>query len=133
DAFRTFAEDVGRFAAGSYVLDLTDRMTIGRESSHEVYRLLHEALALPDRGAPVEPLLRAFELHLLTASGYEPALDRCRRCATDLSRGDGAFLVVERGGLTCRRCIPPGELVRPFSPSTVRVLAALAARPLEEA
>lgn len=133
DAFRTFSEDVGRFAAGSYVLDLTDRMTIGRESSHEVYRLLHDALALLDRGVPVEPLLRAFELHLLTASGYEPALDRCRRCGTDLTRGDAAFLVVERGGLTCRPCIPPGELVRPFSPSTVRALAALAARPLDEA
>ncbi len=133
NALRTFAEDVGRFAAGSYVIDLTDRMTIGRESSDQVYRLVDEALTLLDRGVPVEPLLRAFELHLLTASGYEPALDRCRRCAIDLSRGDGAFLVVERGGLTCRRCIPPGELVRPFSPSTVRVLAALAARPLEEA
>jgi DNA repair protein RecO (recombination protein O) len=133
DAFRTFSEDVGRFAAGSYVLDLTDRMTVGRESSHDVYRLVHEALALLDRGVPVEPLLRAFELHLLTASGYEPALDRCRRCGTDLTHADTAFLVVERGGLTCRPCIPAGELVRPFSAATVRVLTALASRPLEEA
>ena len=133
DAFRTFSEDVGRFAAGSYVLDLTDRMTIGRESSREVYRLLHHALGLLDRGVAIEPLLRAFELHLLTASGYEPALDHCRRCGADLTRGDTAFLVVERGGLTCRRCIPAGELVRPFSPATVRALAALASRPLDEA
>ena len=132
-ALRTFSEDVDRFAAGSYVLDLTDRMTIGRESGHEVHRLLHEALGLLDRGAPVEPVLRAFELHLLAASGYEPALDRCRGCGTDLGRADTAFLVVERGGLACRRCVPPGELVRPFSPATVRVLAALAARPLAEA
>jgi len=132
-ALRTFSEDVDRFAAGSYVLDLTDRMTIGRESGHEVHRLLHEALGLLDGGAPVEPVLRAFELHLLSASGYEPALDRCRGCGTDLGRADTAFLVVERGGLACRRCVPPGELVRPFSPATVRILAALASRPLAEA
>jgi DNA repair protein RecO (recombination protein O) len=132
-ALRTFAEDVDRFAAGSYVLDLTDRMTVGRESGHDVHGLLHEALALLDRGLPAEPVLRAFELHLLAATGYEPALDRCRGCGTDLGRGDTAFLVVERGGLACRRCIPPGEIVRPFAPSTVRVLAALATRPLAEA
>lgn len=133
EAFRTFSESVERFAAGSYVLDVTDRMTIGRESSHEVFGLLHEALGLLDRGASIEPVLRAFELHLLAATGYEPALDRCRGCGTDLGRGDTAFLVVERGGLACRRCVPAGELVRPFAPSTVRVLAALATRPLAEA
>jgi DNA repair protein RecO (recombination protein O) len=133
EPLRTFSQDVDRFAAGSYVLDVTDRMTIGRESSHEVFGLLHEALGLLDRGAAIEPVLRAFELHLLAATGYEPALDRCRGCGTDLGRGDTAFLVVERGGLACRRCVPPGELVRPFASSTVRVLAALATRPLAEA
>ena len=133
EAFRSFSADVDRFAAGSYVLDLVDRMTIGRDSSREVYRLLHEALALLDGGTPVEPLLRAFELHLLTASGYEPALDRCRGCGVDLGRADTAFLVVERGGLACRRCVPPGEVVRPLAPATARLLAGLAARPLDRA
>jgi DNA repair protein RecO (recombination protein O) len=132
DARRTFSEDVERFAAGSYVLDLVDRMTVGRESGPEVHRLLHEALGLLDRGAPPEPLLRAFELHLLTATGWAPALERCRGCGTDLAEHDTAFLVVERGGLACRRCVPPGELVRPFAPATASILAALAARPLEE-
>lgn len=132
-ALRSFAEDVDRFAAGSYVLDLTDRMTVGRESGHEVHRLLDEALGLLDRGTPIEPVLRAFELHLLTATGYAPVLDRCRGCDADLTRGDTAFLVVERGGLACRRCVPPGELVRPFAPETVRVLGALATRPLADA
>jgi DNA repair protein RecO (recombination protein O) len=133
DALRSYAEDIDRYAAGSYVLDLVDRMTVGRDAGHEVFGLLHDALWLLDRGAPVEPLLRAFELHLLAASGYEPALDRCRRCGTDLTAHDTAFLVVERGGLTCRRCVPPGEVVRPFAPATARVLADLARRPLADA
>ena len=132
-ALRTLSADVDRYAAASYVLDLTDRMTIGRDSGHEIHALMHDALALLDGGAPAEPLLRAFELHLLTASGYEPALDRCRGCGTDLARGDTAFLVVERGGLACRRCVPAGELVRPLAPTTARLLARLAARPLAEA
>jgi DNA repair protein RecO (recombination protein O) len=133
EALRSFVADVDRFAAGSYVLDLTDRMTAGREPGGELHRLLHEALTLLDRGAAVEPLLRAFELHLLAASGYEPALDHCRGCGVDLGAGDTAFLVVERGGLACRRCVPPGEVVRPVAPSTARVLARLATAPLADA
>jgi DNA repair protein RecO (recombination protein O) len=133
EPLRSFTDDIERYAAGSYVLDLVDRMTVGRDSGHEVFGLLHDALGLLDRGAAIEPLLRAFELHLLAASGYEPALDRCRRCGADLTERDSAFLVVERGGLTCRRCVPPGEVVRPFAPSTVRVLADLARRSLADA
>ena len=41
-----FSQDVDRFAAGSYVVELTDRMTVGRDSGREVYHLLHEALVL---------------------------------------------------------------------------------------
>lgn len=133
EALGRYATDVDLFAAGSYVLDLVDHMTIGRESGHETYRLLHEALGLLHRGAPPEPLLRAFELHLLAASGWAPALDRCRGCGADLGGGDTAFLVVERGGLTCRRCVPVGEVVRPVAPATARLLARLATRPLDGA
>jgi len=131
-AHRTLVEDVDRYAAGSYVLDLTDRMTVGRDSGHDIHRLLHEALALLDGGAPIEPLLRAFELHLLTASGYAPALDACRGCGVELGRETVAYLVVERGGLTCRRCVPTDEVVRPFSATTAQWLARLASRPLAD-
>ena len=108
EALRTFSEDVDRFAAGSYVLDVTDRMTIGRESSHEVFGLLHEALGLLDRGAAIEPVLRAFELHLLAATGYEPALDRCRRCGS-LAAAEGMYAQPARGGILCGRCRGEGR------------------------
>src|SRR5689334_21807043 len=59
EPLRSFSEDLDRFAAGSYVLDLTDRMVIGRESGHDLYRLVHEALVLLEHGMPADPLLRA--------------------------------------------------------------------------
>ncbi|HJQ98647.1 MAG TPA: DNA repair protein RecO, partial [Candidatus Polarisedimenticolaceae bacterium] len=37
--WRGFTRDLDRFAAGAYVLDLTDRMVFGRESGREVYAL----------------------------------------------------------------------------------------------
>ena len=97
------SEDLDRFAAGSYVIDLTDRMTVGRESPRP--SAADEALWLLDRGMPIDPLC-AFELHLLATTGYEPA-DRCRAAARTSAARTLRF-AVERGGLPRRRCVPPG-------------------------
>jgi len=129
---RRFTRDLDRFAAGSYLLELTDRMVLGREPGAEVYGLVREGLGLLDAGAPPDPVLRAFELHLLRASGYGPALDRCRGCAAPTVCGP-TYLALERAGLVCRACARPGEALRPVSPATVRVLVRLAAGPLAAA
>ena len=44
-ALRSFAGDLDRFASGSYVLELTDRMVFGRETGREVFTLVDAALA----------------------------------------------------------------------------------------
>ncbi len=131
EAFGGIADDLDRFAAGSYVLDLTDRMVLGRESGADVYGLVREALRLLAAGAPPDPLLRALELHLLRASGYAPALDRCRTCGAPAD--SALFLTVERGGLLCRRCVPAGAPVRPVGADTAALLTRLAAEPLAQA
>jgi len=131
-ALRAFTRDLDCFAAGSYVLELTDRMVFGRESGREVYRLVGEALTLLDAGAPCEPVLRGFELHLLAASGYAPALDRCRGCEAAAEDGR-VYLSVERGGFLCRACVRPDEPVRPVAAATARALARLAVTPLATA
>lgn len=127
--FRGFGRDLERFAAGSYVLELTDRMVLGRESGHEIYRLVDETLTRLDADGPSEPLLRAFELHLLAATGYAPTLDSCRSCGRELET-DVTYLTTGRGGFVCRGCIRPDEPVRPVDTAAVRALAALAAAPL---
>jgi DNA repair protein RecO (recombination protein O) len=118
---RAFTRDLDRFAAGSYVLELTDRMVFAHESGREVYALVKDALTLLDAGAPIEPVLRAFELHLLGATGYAPALDRCRTCGASAEPGARIYLALERGGLVCRGCVRPGEPVRPIAAATARV------------
>jgi DNA repair protein RecO (recombination protein O) len=130
--WRGFTRDLDRFAAGSYVLELTDRMVFGREAGHDVFTLVGEALALLDGGPAIEPVLRAFELHLLAVSGYTPALDRCRGCGT-IAGTAVAYLALERGGLVCRRCVRPGEPLRPVSGATAQALGRLANAPLADA
>ena len=124
EALRGITTDVDRFAAGSYVLDLTDRMVVGRESGTEIYALVRDALGLLASGAPLDPLLRALEIHLLCASGWAPVFDRCRGCGAPADTA--LFLSVERGGLLCRRCVPIGQPVRPVGAETAALLTRLA-------
>ncbi len=131
EAMREITTDVDRFAAGSYVLDLTDRMVVGRESGTEVYALVREALTLLANGAPVDPLLRALEIHLLCVSGWAPVFDRCRACGAPADTA--LFLSVERGGLLCRRCVPVDVAVRPVGAETAAILTRLAVEPLAQA
>lgn len=134
--WRAYTRDLDRFAAGSYVLELTDRMVLGREAGREVYTLVHDALTLLDGGAPVDPVLRAFELHLLAATGYAPALDRCRSCgkvADKVADGGTLWLALERGELVCRACVRVGEPLRPLAAAAARELARLASLPLADA
>lgn len=128
--FRQFRLDLDRFAAGSYVLELTDRMVLGRESGRDVYRLVEEALGLLDHGVPMEPLLRAYELHLLAASGYAPVLDRCRSCGRSADSTPVFYLAMEGSGLLCRACVRPGVSLRTVNVAAARELCRLAQSPL---
>jgi DNA repair protein RecO (recombination protein O) len=131
EALRGITHELERYAAACYVLDLTDRMVLGQESGADVYVLVREALGLIAAGAAPDPLLRALELHLLRASGYAPAFDRCRTCGTPPDTA--LFLAVERGGLLCRRCVPANERVVPVGADTAALLTRLAANPLAQA
>ena len=109
DAPRSFTLDLRKFAFASYMLELADRMIRGRESGPETFELVRDALALLDRSEAEPGLLRGFELHLLRLTGYEPALDRCRRCAGGRADDESMYAQPARGGLLCGRCRGEGR------------------------
>ncbi len=124
DAPRTFTRDLTKFASASYVLELTDLMVRGRESGPETYELVRDALALLDRSQSEVGVLRGFELHLLRLTGYEPALDRCRRCGTVFSGEARIYAQPAHGGLLCANCRGDGRSYV-ISPATLARLSAL--------
>ena len=81
DARPALARDLGRFAHGSYMLELVDRMIRGREAGPESYELLNEALALARRLA--EQARESEYLHTgeMTAVGKL----RCTDCGEEMS------------------------------------------------
>lgn len=121
-----FTADLARYATGSYILELADRMVLARESSTDVYHLVQDTLADIDHDGASDAVLAAFELRLLAVTGYAPSLAACRACGRHADGTPTVYLVPERGGFLCRGCVPPGEVVRPVSGATARNLAVLA-------
>ena len=109
DAPISLARDLVKFAYASYVLELTDRMVREREAGPETYELVRDAIALLEHGDPESGVLRAFELHLLRLTGYEPELDRCRRCSTAAGTGTTMYVHPARGGVLCASCRGEGR------------------------
>ncbi len=115
-----FAEPV-RFAYGSYLIELADRMTLEDEPARDRYALLAEALDELERGPATTAFLRAFELQLLSHAGFEPQLERCARCERAWRDDETAWLSLHHGTLACGPC-------RPMDEAPLEVAAALLAR-----
>lgn len=123
DAPITIARDLMKFAYASYVLELTDRMVREREAGPDTYELVRDAIALVEQSDAEPGVLRAFELHLLRLTGYEPELDRCRRCATAVTSGMTMYVHPSRGGVLCIRCRGEGRAYQASQPVLERLIA----------
>ncbi len=123
DAPISIASDLMKFAYASYVLELTDRMVREHEAGPDTYELVRDALALIESCAAEAGVLRAFELHLLRLTGYEPELDRCRRCSTAVTSGTTMYVHPARGGVLCIRCRGEGRAYQASQPVLERLMA----------
>lgn len=123
DAPISIARDLMKFAYASYVLELTDRMVREHEAGPDTYELVRDAIALLENGEAEPGVLRAFELHLLRLTGYEPELDRCRRCATAVTSSTTMYVHPARGGVLCIRCRGEGRAYQASQPVLERLIA----------
>ncbi|HEY6420378.1 MAG TPA: DNA repair protein RecO [Candidatus Binataceae bacterium] len=103
----TLDDDLGKFALGSYMLELTDALTREEAEAARAYGILASALeTLARRGADTA-LRQAFELKLLEWAGFGLEFARCRICASAGGLDTAAvYFMVARGGVVCSRCRP---------------------------
>jgi DNA repair protein RecO (recombination protein O) len=123
DAPISVARDLMKFTYASYILELTDRMVREREAGPETYELVRDAIARVESSAVEPGVLRAFELHLLRLTGYEPDLTRCRRCGTAVASGTTMYVHPARGGVLCIRCRGEGRAYQASQPVLERLVA----------
>ena len=100
-AFKRLDTSLEKIALASYLVEITDGLTAERDESALVFQHLKNGLLFLDRDgtAPLE-FLASFELKLLRLAGYQPALDRCKRCSVT-HREHGAarwYFSLRKGG-----------------------------------
>jgi len=100
-------DDLGRFALGSYMLELAEALTSEEAEAAGAYGILTAALATLCRHSPCAAVRQAFELRMLAWAGYGLEFGRCRTCRAAIeATGPPAFFVPVHGAVVCSRCRP---------------------------
>jgi len=116
--------DLHSTAAAWYVIELADRFCEGSADSHEAFRLLAQALSAldaPPAEVAREVVARWFELSLLNAMGFRPALARCLECGAQIEPDGNAYSPVG-GGVLCPACSHAAHGARTISADALKVL-----------
>ncbi len=119
-----------RFAYGSYLLELVDRLTHEDDPITEIYDLLTSALGAIEVGPATSALLRSFELQLLRDLGYGPPLHGCGRCQQPFESAAHCFYDGIHGELLCAACGAGRAAADRFDSPTFAALARLTDTPL---
>ena len=121
ELWRNVRQDVELLSLASYFAELTEAVT-GEEPAGELLSLLLNALyALDTRFKPPELVKAAFELKLLSLSGYEPLVADCAVCGK--TAPEEPLFDAQQGVVLCRRCA--GVAARGLLPLDPGSLAAM--------
>jgi DNA repair protein RecO (recombination protein O) len=128
------ADDLRKIALGSYMLELADALTREEAEAAGAYRVLAEALGVLGGLGATLSLRHAFELKLLTATGFGLEFATCRICGASPEPDSAIYFVVTRGGIVCARCraAAPESAVK-MATTNASALASLAAASFDEA
>ena len=113
EPYRALREDLLRSAYAGYMVELLDRFTPDNQENPELYELLTHGLEWAATARDLALAARAYELHLLSAAGFQPQLYRCVSCGQALVAED-QFFSPHGGGVICAACgAPPTAPERP--------------------
>lgn len=101
-SFYKIGEDLDKYMAASYVLELTEKILPEELAQPRLYNLLLEFMeALEKREKKHGTLVMAYVVKALDILGNMPSLERCAGCGADQGL---AYFSVSEGGMVCRDC-----------------------------
>lgn len=101
-SYYAFGEDLDKYAAASYALELTERLLTEELPQPAIFRLLLDFMAaLEKRSKKHDTLVLAYMVKLLDALGTMPVLDECVNCGGTEALG---YFSVSEGGMLCESC-----------------------------
>lgn len=125
--FKYLTTSLEKIAHASYLIEITDELTREREENRPLFEHLKEGLTfLEERGTSLS-FLTFFELKLLRVSGYQPMLERCRRCGKKwrLHYQSQWRFSLRDGGILCESCSPFRKEALPLSQEAIDALVGL--------
>lgn len=115
-------EELERTLIATYLVDLVDQFSSEGKRDYALYRELNDFLELIGSGNGTDALVRIFELRLLRRAGYEPVLDRCLACKTEIQEIANPAFSSKEGGIFCEQCAAGKPGILPASRGTFRTL-----------
>lgn len=126
ESFRHLREDLVRMAYGTYACELMDEMLKEKQRFEQTYLLLLTTLHLLNaEEMEPEPILRSYELKLLSMLGFRLHLDDCLSCGKELGAAPQVRFTPGLGGTLCPTCSSEGEAVLRLSRGTVETMKRL--------
>ena len=107
DYFDLIRADLEKTAYASYLIELVDRFTELNDKNEGIFNLLLESLKnLSIIGnADCERLKMAFDVNLLSLSGFMPRLDTCGSCGKNFSGAGKRHFSIYHNSLICNKCL----------------------------
>ena len=103
EGFAGLRADIASFALGSYFSECLDAFAAEDEPDAALLQLgLNSLYALSRALCDPLQIKAAFELRLMTLSGFQPSVDACVYCGK--TEPEEPCLGIETGGLCCRAC-----------------------------
>lgn len=134
ESFRHLRQNLEAIGYASYACELIGAFTEADDDNQPLWELLLFALrALDEYGrspAPVDPqlLLRWFDLHLLSLTGFQPQFFHCLACDEPITAVVN-YLSLAEGGVFCPRCGQAQGDVETIDPDVLKILRFLQSRP----
>lgn len=130
EPYRALRDDLDKTGYAYYLAELVDRFTEEHDPNAPLFQLLALTLARLCQVEDVFIILRYFELHLLSLTGFQPQLHFCLACNEALEPAENYFHLAD-GGTLCPehgRVRPNAE---PISLPVLKVLRYLQTEPWE--
>ena len=124
--FKQLTASLEKIAHASYLMELTDVLSGERDENRALFAHLRDGLNFIEENGASELLVIFFELKLLMLAGYQPMLERCRRCARTWRGMAGQWCFSLRdGGILCEGCSALRREVSPLSMETLKAMGEL--------
>ena len=101
-SYYSLGENLDKYMAASYVLELTEKLLTEEFPQPGIFRLLLDFMeALESRTKKQDTLVMAYMVKVLDALGTMPELDTCACCGRP---AEGRYFSVREGGVICGNC-----------------------------